>query len=98
MTYWKLLNWIIYISLVAISVWFTWGVLDKFAKQATAIRQYEDEIDMHPTIIICLGTDYQKFRITYTTYQSDGVTIEDEVILKMGENFLENTGEKVHVT
>ena len=95
---WKLLGWIIYISLMAISLWFTWGVLDKFAKQATAIRQYEDEIDMHPTIIICLGTDYQKFRITYTTYQSDGFTIEDEVALKIGGNILQNTGEKVNVT
>ena len=92
---WKLLGWIVYISLMAISVWFTWGVLDKFAEQETAIRQYEDDIDVQPTIILCLD---QKFRwITYTTYQSDGVTIEDEVVLKMGGNFLQNTGENVLV-
>ena len=28
---------------MAISVWFTMGVLDKYAKQETAIRQYEEK-------------------------------------------------------
>ena len=89
---------------MATSVWFTWGVFDKFAKQETAIRQYEDKIEAHPTIAICLGfsflrVEYQKsFNITYTTYQNDGVSVEDEVVLKMGENDLKNSGEKVKLT
>ena len=51
--YWKLIGWIAYISLVAISVWFTMGVLDKYARQETAIQQDKDEIKAHPTIAIC---------------------------------------------
>ena len=89
-SYWKLLEWIIYISLVATSVWFTWEVFDKFAKQETAIRQYEDNIEAHPTIAICdfaAEWEYQKdFNITYRTYRSDGLS--DEVVLQMGENDL----------
>ena len=101
-TYWKLLNWIIYISLVAISVWFTWGVFGKFAKEETAIRQYQEKIDVHPTIAICnfgLSWEYhKKFSINYTTYQSDGFSIEDEVALKIGKNDLENSGKIVNLT
>ena len=99
---WKLLEWLIYISLVATSVWFTWGVFDKFAKQETAIRQYEDKIEEHPTISICnlpIFLEYQKsFNITYTTYQSDGFSVEDEVVLTMGRNHLQNSGEFVNLT
>ena len=98
---WKLLGWIVYISLVAISVWFTWGALDKFAKQETAIRQYEDKIEAHPTIAICLNpsAEYQKyFNISYATHLSDGLSVEDDIILKIGENYLENSGENVTLT
>ena len=84
-TYWKLLHWIIYISLMAISFWFTWGVIDKFAKQETAIRQYEGQIEAHPTMVICgfsLLEEYQEyFSIGYMTYQSDGLSVENEVVL-----------------
>ena len=101
-TYWKLLHWIVYISLMATSVWFTWGVLKKFAQQETAIRQYEDKIEAHPTIVICgfsLSEEYQEFfNISYTTYQSDGFSIEDEVVLTMGENYLEKSGGIVNLT
>ena len=61
-TNWKLLGWIVYISLVAISVWFTWGALDKFAKQETAIRQYEDKIEAHPTITLCNLNPYWEYQ------------------------------------
>ena len=90
--YWKLLGWIIYISLAAISIWFTWGVIDKFAKEETAIRQYKDKIEAHPTIAICdfhpSYWEYQKdFNINYTTYQRDEFSIKDEIILKIGGNY-----------
>ena len=53
-SYCKLLGWIAYIFLMANSFWFTWEVLNKFAKQDTAVRQYEeDNIEAHPTIAIC---------------------------------------------
>ena len=50
---WKLLGWIIYLFLMACSVWCTWGVLEKFSKQEIAIRQYEEKIEAHPSIAIC---------------------------------------------
>ena len=69
--YWKLLGWIVYIILVGSSVWFTWGVFEKFEKQETAIQQYEDKIEVHPTITICNfepSWEYQKdFNITLET-------------------------------
>ena len=101
-TNWKLLCWIVYICLVAISLWFTWGVFEKFAKQETAIQQYEYKIEAHPTIAICnfvQSKEYHKyFNITYTTYQSNGLYVEDEVILKIGKNYLENSTESVDLT
>ena len=86
---------------MALSVWFTWGVLEKFAKKETAIRQYEENIEEHPTIAFCGFKPFQyykKFNITYTTYQSNGLTVQDEVVLKIGENDLENSGGIVHLT
>ena len=98
--YWKLLKWIVYISLMATSVWFTWGVCDKFAKQETAIQQYEGNIEAHPTIAICNfhpSWEYQKdFNITYRTYQSDGLS--DEVVLQMGENDLKDSEGIINLT
>ena len=92
-TYWKLLGWIVYISLMATSVWFTWGVLEKFAKQETAIQQYEDKIEAYPTISICNFWPYfeyqNNFNLTYTTNQSNGSSVE--IVLKMGENDLGNS-------
>ena len=97
---WKLLEWIAYISLMTTSIWFTWGVKDKFAKRETAIKQYEDKIEGHPTIAICNFIssvwEYQKdFNITYTTYQSAGSSVEDDAVLKIGENYLEKSGKNV---
>ena len=102
-TYWKLLGWIVYISLLATSVWFTWGVIENFSHQDTAIKQYENKIEAHPTIAICSLNPsewkYQRdFYITYTTYESDGSTVEDELVLKLGGNDLENSGENVTLT
>ena len=79
-TSWKLLGWIVYIALMAISIWFTWGVFEKFAKQDIAVKQYEEKIEAHPTIAICnfaIDWEYQKdFKIIYTASKSG-----DEVIL-----------------
>ena len=99
--YWKLVGWIAYISLVTISIWFTKGVLDKYAKQETAIQQDKDDIEAHPTIAIC-NLDQRilssiPFSINYT-YQMDGLSIDNEIALIMGENYLENLGENVNLT
>ena len=96
-SYWNLLRWIAYVSLLATSLWFTWGVKEKFAQQETAIRLYEDNIDAHPTISLCNTLmEYEKdFNITYTTYQNDGFSVDDEVVLIKGENDLRSSGENV---
>ena len=100
--YCKLLVWIIYISLVAISVWLSWEVVVKFAKEEKAIRKYEDKIEAHPTIAICgfhSSLTYQKdFNFSYITYQNDGFSIEDEIVLIMGDNHLQNSGKNVNLT
>ena len=94
---------------MAISVWFTWGVFGKYAKEETAFRQYEEEIEVHPTIALCdigwksdrsiITYEFQKdFFLTYTIYQHNGVSIEDEVALKIGENDLENSGKIVNLS
>ena len=99
--HWKILDWTIYISLVAIAIWFTWGVFEKFAKQETAIQQYEDKIEAHPTISLCLFDQswlYQEwFNINYTTYQHNGLLVADEVTLKIGKNYLKSSGENVNL-
>ena len=86
---------------MVISVWFTWGVLDKFTKQETSIRTYEEKIESHPTIALCRFVPWEEyqtvFNITYTTYQSDGLTIEDEVVLKIGGNYLNKSGDIVNL-
>ena len=87
---WKLLGWIVYISLMAISLWFSWEVKEKFAKQETAIQVYEDKIETHPTIVIngiyIKYMIYQKhWNITYTIYKEDGFSVQDKVVLQIGE-------------
>ena len=93
------IEWIFYLSLIATSIWFAWGVLDKFFKEETGITQYEEKIEAHPTIVICMDIwKYDAdFNITYKTYQSDGFSIEDEVVLTMGENSLEKSGKTVNL-
>ena len=107
---WKLLGWIFYVSLMATSLWFSWEVKEKFAKQETAIQVYEDKIEAHPTIVIngqflnsflcnlspIFCYEYQKhWNITYTIYKEDGFSVQDKVVLQIGENQLQNSGEKV---
>ena len=76
---WTSMRWIFYLLLMATSVWFAWGVLDKFFKQDTGIQQHEREIETHPTIIICLGSP------KYGT----ALKIEyNSVDLDIGENYM----------
>ena len=93
------IEWVIYASLLASSIWFAWGVLDKYFKQDVGIKQYEGKVEKHPTIVICIdswkyATD---FYITYKIYPSDKYSVEDEVFLATGKNVLENFGETVNL-
>lgn len=99
--YWRLLGWMLFFSFMSISIWFTWGVLDKFTTKSTGIWQYEENIESHPTVTICLDPfwDYGiTFNITYRTYKSDGFSTDDSVVLQLGDNDLGTSKEKVNLT
>ena len=49
---WVIIGWILYLSLMATSIWFAWGVYYNYMKH-TEIQQHEVEIESHPTITIC---------------------------------------------
>ena len=95
---WSSIGWILYISLMATSIWFAWGVLDKFFKQDTGIQQYEGKIETHPTIAICMGKwkyKYQTdFKIKYTVKVGQNFVGN---FLAIGENYLKITKEKVNL-
>ena len=94
----NLLEWIVFIILMATCAWFQMGVKNDLDKERTAISPYEEKIEAHPTILICGFSEiweYQKhFNINYTTY---GSSVADQVVLKMGKNILENSGENVNL-
>ena len=60
------LDWVVYLSLLGISVSIAWEVMEKFHSKATNIRQYEEPITMRPTITFCFsgidGTGWQYWR------------------------------------
>ena len=91
---WASIGWIFYMTLLATSIWFAWGVLDKFSKQDTGIQSYEEEVETHPTIVICMGSfKYDNdFYITYVIAGKDGTN------LKIGYNYLEKMNETVTLT
>ena len=95
---WKLLDWTVFIILIATCAWFQTGVIKELDKERTAISPFEEKIEAHPTIVICGFTqswEYGKiFAIAYSTY---GSSVEDQVVLKMGENNLEHSGENVNL-
>ena len=71
------LEWILYLGLFAIAIFFTWGVMQKYKSRAIGITQYEEKIDVHPTITICfdevlgLAMGWQvpeDFNISYNVY------------------------------
>ena len=75
----KILGWILYLGLFAISIFFSSGVLQKFNSQATSFSQSEEIIKVYPIITICSESDtfngqeskkyyWSDFNITYTSY------------------------------
>ena len=53
--FFKTVEWILFISLCLISVFFMWGVLEKFTSKDTSFKQYGETITEHPTITICFN-------------------------------------------
>ena len=97
--HWASIGWIFYIFLVTTSIWFAWGILDKFFKQDTGIQQHEGNMEAHPTIVICMDSlKYQTdFIILYGITKGDGFSW-DYVYLAIGENYLETLKEPVNLS
>ena len=96
----KILEGILYIGLFLTSIYFAHGVWEKFNSEARGVRQYEENIKEHPTIIICPNhtTYWKDFNITYNKLNSVSINdVKDSVLLKIGENVLELSGEKVYL-
>ena len=97
--FWSSIEWFINLSLIAISIWFAWGVLDNFFSQDTAIHQYEEKINeaippesfyetkIHPTICICMGSwmFLTDFNIIYWHPESDSW-----LDLELGPNYMKD--------
>ena len=81
---------------MATSIWFAWGVLDKFFKQDTGIQQHEGKIETHPTIVICMvSSEYEtEFYFQYKVYR----LMNEYVNLTIGENYLKTINETVNLT
>ena len=96
----KILEWILYIGLFLTSIYFAHEVLEKFNSQARGIRQYEEEIKEHPTIILCPSHKkcWKDFNIKYKKLNSAEIyDVKESVLLKLGENHLELSEEKVYL-
>ena len=91
---WVSIGWMFYVTLFTTSIWFTWGVLDKFFKQDTGIQQNQGKIETHPTIVICMGSS--KYEADFHIYLSIG-NEGSWVNLKIGENHLETLKVKVYL-
>ena len=99
----RILEWILYLILLITSLFITRGVMEKFDSGATSIRQYEETIKYHPTIIVCPSWTHGKpdqirkylrdLTMSYTIVSSH--KIEDKITLNIGKNNLTNSGETI---
>ena len=53
--YFKILEWILYIILFLLSLYFTWGVFKKFDSKTTSMGQKEEPITNRPTLTVCFS-------------------------------------------
>ena len=81
----KYLEWILFIILCLLSIFFMYGVLQKFQSKDTSFKQYKENINELPTVTICMA------RLTFYEYGIDfniSYTSVSDTILKLGENNL----------
>ena len=98
--FFKIFEWILYLVLFLIAIFFTWEAIDKFYSRSTSIEKYEEEIKFYPTMTMCFKEGIWKygrdFNMTYaivTSYED----IEDKVTLKLGQNNLGISGGKLNM-
>ena len=75
--YIRVIEWILYFCLCGISVFFMYGVLDKFFSGKTSFAYYDESVKELPTIIFCFSksdstkTEYEygsDFKILYQIF------------------------------
>ena len=93
---WSSIEWILYLSLMATSIWFGWGVKDKFFKQDTGIQQHDGKIETHPTIVICMGS--LKYETQFYIKYKANMLMDEYVNLTIGENYLDASNELIDLS
>ena len=93
---WSSIEWILYLSLMATSLWFGWGVKDKFFKQDTGIQQHDGKIETHPTIVICMGS--LKYETQFYIKYKANMLMDEYVNLTIGENYLDASNELIDLS
>ena len=87
--FFKIIEWILYLVLFAIAIFFTWEAIEKFYSRYLGIEKYDEEIKSYPTMTMCFKEGFWKygrdFNMSYATMTSV-VDVEDKLILRIGEN------------
>ena len=85
----KILEWIFYIGLCIISLFFMSETWIKFNTKISSFAQSEEPITKHPTIVICFlpGKDF--------TYGKEFTIISHKQELKYGQNYGESFGNEI---
>ena len=98
--FFKIIEWILYLVLFAIAIFFTWEAIEKFYSRYLGIEKYDEEIKSYPTMTMCFKEGFWKygrdFNMSYATMTSV-VDVEDKVILRIGENNLGTSDGKLYI-
>ena len=68
--YGQVIEWVLYFGLCGLSVYFTYGVIDKFFSGKTSFSQHDVPVNELPTIVLCFSNKYDSRNIDYE-YGSD---------------------------
>ena len=98
--FFKIIEWILYLVLFAIAIFFTWEAIEKFYSRYLGIEKYDEEIKSYPTMTMCFKEKIWKygrdFNMTYATMISVKEA-EDKAILRIGENNLGTSDGKLYM-
>ena len=97
---WKLLEWLLFITLCIIAIFFMKEVLIQYNSGDTSFKQYESTITESPTITLCLNdkflTNYSWNEHTYGIDLNISYYIDDvKVLLSMGDDTFNNNTEEI---
>ena len=91
----KFLEWIFFIGLCIVSVWFVSGDLKQFYTNKTSFAQYEEKITEYPVITIALySQNASEVNLTNVimSYSTEGMKHDHK--LEIGENHFPNVNYK----